>query len=126
MIAAYGFQKRWRGKLVSGKKRMTIRARRKDGRVPKVGDTFRGYIGMRSKQCELVVQGVVELVRPIKMLRLSNNAVFITVAGKKLSHRGRVELLLCDGFESYDDFLDWFLPAKRAEFAGLIIEWRPD
>ncbi len=129
MIAAYGFQKRWRAKLARGKKTMTIREDRKDGRVPKIGDVFRGYVGMRTKNCELVVEGMVSRVRRIRIARVAKVSrrlnIMVWIDGPLQLDAEVAALATSDGFASLEDFFAWFVPlGKRDEFRGWIIEWK--
>lgn len=125
MIAAYGFQERWRETLGSGQKRMTIRATRKDGRLPRVGDTLRGYIGMRTKRCELVTEGIVTKVRLVTMRRTQlRGDVRVSIGARRIFTDELLQLAHADGFTGLGDFAAWFLPVGRDEFEGHIIEWR--
>lgn len=50
-MPALNFKKRFEPMIESGDKRQTIRAKRKDCRDPKEGQTLYLYTGMRSKGC---------------------------------------------------------------------------
>ncbi|MFQ5647525.1 MAG: hypothetical protein ACE5GM_11395 [bacterium] len=54
MIHIFGFKKQCVPFIESGRKVSTIREDRKDGRVPRPGDTLRLYTGLRSKSCQLL------------------------------------------------------------------------
>lgn len=124
MIAAYNFNKCWRAKLARWKKRMTIREDRKDGRVPKIGDVFRGYVGMRTKNCELVVEGVVSRVRRIAVARVEKlDEISVWIDGVLLDAAAVAALAVQDGFASVEDFFEWFVPSGKDDFRGWIIEW---
>lgn len=125
-IWAVGFQARWRGKLASGAKRMTIRAERKDGRRPEVGMEFRGYVGMRTKNCELVCSGVVQEVKNVQ-IRVSSrslSSIGVLIDGRALSRAEIDALAKADGFEHRTQMRDWFLPKGKSEFSGFLTEWR--
>src|SRR6185437_1962428 len=55
----FNFQKRFAPKVASGQKRQTIRARRKDGRMPRRGDHIKLYTGLRTRDVELLCEGTI-------------------------------------------------------------------
>ncbi len=64
-MGAYNFRAQFAEDVESGRKTQTIRAERKDGRRPKVGDTLKLYTGMRTKACRLLAVGRCTAVVPI-------------------------------------------------------------
>lgn len=128
-MAAYNFQRRFKGKIRTGAKRCTIRARRKNGYVPAVGERIDLYVGMRTKQCERVRRGVpVRAVRPIiiNTCRLSTGEIDIDgviLDGRVLPSIDIYRLARNDGFTGVVDFAAFFYE-KHGESANLyLIEW---
>jgi hypothetical protein len=111
------FQARFAGKVEAGTKRQTIRARRKDGRTPKVGETIRHYTGMRTKNCRLLCDAVIESVDHIV---IDHHGVWINgdLLGPDLK-----EFAIADGFENWLEMRDWFLKTHGPDFWGWLIKW---
>jgi len=78
-------------KILSGKKRQTIRLVRKR-RPPRVGETLRLYWRLRTKECELLKETVC-------------SESFVKRWGDT---RDDLELARLDGFNGLDDFREWF------------------
>lgn len=103
-MPAYNFQLQFADKVKSGAKRQTIRATRKDGRVPAVGDVFKGFTGMRSKKCRFLTEGTISEVLPICIMPEG-----IWLAGIPLTDGEATQLALLDGFQDADEMCAWFL-----------------
>lgn len=119
-MPAYNFQRRFADDVRSGRKRQTIRADRKDGRAPKVGQTFFGYTGMRTKACERLCTGPIVQVRRIYM----NSRGAIYVDSNAQTPASIETIAAADGFEHVDAFLDFFEQTHGFPFAGHIINWQ--
>lgn len=117
-MPAYNFQKRFAQLVLSGQKKQTVRAKRKDGRAPKVGQPFVGYTGMRTKTCERLITSTIIKVQDIRI------TAGIYVDGSSLMADQALLLAKADGFHTVHDFLEWFRTQHGAIFEGHIITWR--
>ena len=66
-MPAYGFKYRFARKVETGEKLHTIRALRKDGRRPKVGQPMHAYEGMRTKKCRILLLSTISKVEAIRI-----------------------------------------------------------
>ena len=120
-MPAYNFQQRFAGLVKRRIKRQTIRARRKDGRDPKVGQRFVGYSGLRTKKCRRLVTGTITEVLPIEI-----TPEHFRLAGKVLDIAEANSIALLDGFSHANEMVGWFLATHGRRFAGHLIRWLPD
>ena len=111
-MPALNFMKQFADAVESGEKRQTIRAYRKDGLDPKVGDTLYLYTGMRTKQCRKLGEVKCKSVEPIY---LSWEGCDFTIHQERWATN--------DGFDSFTHMLDWFEKTHGLPFEGLIIKW---
>jgi hypothetical protein len=118
-MPAYNFQQRFADLVECGRKKQTIRARRRDGREPKVGQLFVAYTGMRTKACrQLVTSSIIEVL-PIEIL------AGIYLDGRCLTSDEAHKLAIADGFVSANEMLGWFIGTHgRRRFVGHLIRWR--
>jgi hypothetical protein len=121
-MPAYNFQRRFAPDVRSGRKRQTIRKLRKDGRVPKVGEKFVGYTGMRTKVCEKLCEGTIAQVRHIHFCGRGT----VYVDGCCATSHSMRELASADGFAHLVYMLDFFEQTHGFPFEGHIINWDPD
>ena len=115
-MPAFSFKQQFVAKVESGEKLHTIRAKRKNR--PRVGQTFYGYYGLRTKQCRKLVESVITRVQDIVIDDLCG----IMVDGDGLSLVEREELAVADGFSNYEQMLRFW--DGRLPFSGDIIHWR--
>ncbi len=118
-MPSLNFQPRFAPLVESGEKTQTIRAYRKDGRDPKVGDTLYLYTGMRTKKCRKLGEGVVKSVRTFEI-----KPPGFVVDGKFLGLREARKIAQDDGFEDAIEMAVWFAKFHGLPFAGLLIRWR--
>ncbi len=124
-MPALNFQK-WSAPLVeSGEKRQTIRAYRKDGRDPKVGDTLYLYTGMRTKQCRKLGEVVCVSIAHVKIHEWG-----VMRDGKILGVRQIQRFAADDGFHggpgvgtNWHLMHSWFDKTHSLPFEGLLIKW---
>lgn len=118
-MPVYNFQARFAGLVREGIKRQTICARRRDEQVPKVGDRFVAYAGMRTKKCRRLMEGRIVAVMPIEI-----SAAGIRLEGKDLDAAQANALALLDGFASANEMIGWFIETHgRGRFVGHLIRW---
>lgn len=117
-MPAYNFKERFADLVQKRIKRQTIRAERKDGYIPKVGDLFVGYSGMRTKNCRKLVESRISEVRHIMI-----DEAGIVVDGKQLGTLDANTLAQMDGFQNAYEMMAWFLEDHGDSFAGRMIRW---
>lgn len=117
-MPALNFKKQFVPLIESGEKHQTIRVLRKDGRKPKVGEALYLYTGMRTKNCqklkEVICKSVTRIVISRGYLRL--NEVFLHSFEK-------LQIAFADGFETYQEFQNFFEETHGLPFHGIIISW---
>jgi hypothetical protein len=128
------FKARFADDVESGRKRQTIRARRKDGRDPKVGDTLYLYTGCRTRQARKLGEGICLVAEPLDIRRL--HLAWLTSNpgeewpgtvhrnGMSLNLRQVLDIARRDGFESVDAFVKFFEETHGLPFEGFMIRWR--
>lgn len=123
----YSFKARFVPLIQSGKKLTTIRAPRKDGKLPKPGEVLHLFTGMRTKQCQKIAEVICLRVQPIfiwqpgyvpgrasgAMVGLSFNITSARLNG----------IAVKDGFESWQDMICFFSTVHTLPFTGYLIEW---
>ena len=127
-MSAYNFQKQFIQAIRSGKKRSTIRKRRKNGYLPRVGDVISLYTGMRTKQCELIKRVPVNNVRSINInidTGSSNDIKFVEVivGPDRLSSAEVYRLAVSDGFKDVEEFCKFFRDKYGTSVSAHLIEW---
>jgi hypothetical protein len=110
------FQTRFVALVEQGKKRQTIRAERKDGRQPRVGDTIRLYAGMRTKNCRLLGEYVI-----VSVDRVVIDERGISINGEFVLERQA--FAIADGFENWEQMKTWFSNTHGPDFWGWLIKW---
>lgn len=123
-MPAISFRKEFKDDLHFGIKNQTIRPYRKRGQ-PKVGDTLKLYIGMRTPKCELIRTVTCTEITPITILW--NRMIILD--GINLSQKDAKILALADGFLSLKDFMSFFKNTYghfkdcQIGFEGCLIKW---
>jgi hypothetical protein len=107
-------------------KRQTIRALRKDGRDPVVGDTLKLFAGMRTKKCRLL--GVVECTRRwrIEIWRDGQIRRWVAAHGgywKTYSGDGARLLARRDGFANREELVRAIAKMHGLPFSGYVFRW---
>ena len=100
-MPAYNFKWQFAEQVKTGRKRQTIRPKRK--RPTRVGDTLYLYAGQRTKRCELLMTDKCIAVTPIDIF-----ATYILLGGKVLNTDEVWQLAKADGFEKLGHFYDFF------------------
>ena len=117
-MSAYNFKSQFADAVESGRKHHTIRAPRKDGRLPKLGEVLYLYTGMRTKKCRLLRTALCESVTPI---RITKRGLFLK--GVRADNLSAVCIALNDGFESLPAMISWFQKTHGLPFRGFLIKW---
>ena len=117
-MPALNFKKRFAPDVESFKKRCSIRAKRKDGRNPHVGDRLYLYTGMRTKGCQKLGESDCKAVTEIVI----DNAG-INLAGEWVNIQQMINIARADGFDCWLDCRNFFAKEHGLPFWGLLIEW---
>ena len=95
------------GKILAGEKRQTIRRASPKWKNVKAGDKLTLYTGLRTKQCRKLGEAVVKSITPIKL-----DFGYITIHKPKwdftLESWQVRDFVKADGFDSVEDFWDFF------------------
>lgn len=116
-MPALNFKARFADAVERGTKRQTIRAKRKH--PIKVGDRLYHYTGMRTKACRKLAEQDCTHVRGIEIKHPDG----VIVDGIRLSRSGATALARRDGFETVEDFIEFFRAEHGLPFRGDLIEW---
>jgi hypothetical protein len=130
-MPAYNFQSRFADAVADGRKTQTIRAPRKDGRIPKVGQTAYLYTGMRSSAARKLGEG---MIVEVENILIDEDGAFISVVDlpicDALANDGKYKVLgnrdafaQADGFTDWQEMVDWFRSTHGLPFAGHLIMW---
>lgn len=139
-----GFQARFAADVESGKKCQTIRAPRRDGRLPRVGERVYLYTAQRTQQSRKLGDGV--SVEAVEIDAWPTVVVYGEEDGELLVRSRPWQLLvkiawggICarfmngvqaeafarsDGFASGDEMAEWFRRVYGLPFTGHLIRWR--
>lgn len=120
-MPAFNFQKQFAAAVARGEKTQTIRAHRKDGRVPaKVGDTLALYTGMRHPSCRKLLDAECTAVRSVTIDHFS-----VIHGAQKILGCPLNVFAQADGFEDWHAMHGWFEETHGLPFEGWLIQWRP-
>jgi len=118
-MPAYNFQPRFVELVLAGAKKQTIRAHRRDGREPKVGQTFIGYTGLRTKACRRLCVGTI-----CEVVSIEISPAGINLNGRQLELDAANRLAFLDGFQHANEMVGWFIEHHGRHFVGHVIRWR--
>lgn len=111
----YNFQRRFKAMILSGRKRHTIRAKRK--RETKPGETLHLYCGLRTKATELLLRPTCTRVDDIRI----PNEHDVLINGEPLDQSEKDSLAYSDGFDDFADMMKFW--DGRLPFEGDLIHW---
>jgi hypothetical protein len=122
------FQARFANDVAAGRKRMTMRRSRADGRDPKAGDTLKLWTGLRTTNTRKLGEFV--CVSAVKVEMDEAGLVWID-KGPIGGHHGLYllsigemdELARADGFHDSDEMLAWFQKTHSLPFRGVLLRW---
>ena len=124
-MSAYNFQKQFVPLIERGEKKSTIRRRRKNGYLPRVGDVIGLWQGLRTRAARLIRRAPVVRVTPITINAGAHRGTYpeVVLGAHPLSLADIEGLAKRDGFASVDAFRAFFFE-KYGLFANLyLIEW---
>lgn len=123
-MVAYNFKKAFVPKVESGEKTQTIRGTRK--RHARPGERMQTYTGMRSKECrKLISDPLCKSVTPIT-IESCQGWHRVRVNGLHLTDRQIKALAIADGFETVEEFIEFFKSNHGLPFEGVLIKWETD
>lgn len=125
-MVAYSFQPQFVPAIERGDKTHTIRALGKK-RHARAGEMVQLYTGMRTSRCRLLFAS--------KCLSTSSVLIFpdrtVIVDGAALDDAAVTNLAIADGFEGFDQFMEFFGQnfdhqdkAENIPFDGILVNWR--
>lgn len=117
-MPAFNFKKQFASDVESWKKRQTIRAKRKDGRNPHVGDKLYLYTGMRTKSCRKLGESICKEVHQITIDQCG-----INLDGDWLKACDCEHIAFHDGFISFHEMRIFFNKEHGLPFNGLLYKW---
>lgn len=118
-MPAFNFELRFAADVESGKKRQTIRARRKQR--PRIGQTAYCFTGMRTRQCRCLGAWPIYSVQDV---RIDDYGVLLQ--GGAVRHRDLNKFARKDGFKSWPLMREWFRQTHGFPFHGDLIRWVGD
>ena len=123
-MPALNFKKRFAPDVAFCRKRQTIRAKRKDGRNPRPGDTLYLFTGLRTKYCQRLGTAICKSAEDI--LIYPNGQIALIKSGrsvKYLNAKEKDKLAVDDGFHDFADFMSFFHKEHDLPLWGLLIKW---
>lgn len=121
-MGAYSFKKQFVEHIRAGTKNHTIRANRKDGRMPQVGELLSLWCGMRTKQCFRILPGTVRCTKVQRLDIFYPDGPIVFIDSIELGRDEHERLAKADGFESWEQMKAFW--SGRIPFHGHIIHWR--
>lgn len=119
----FNFKKRFAPAVERGQKLQTIRANRKDGRRPAVGDIIKAYTGLRTSHARLLLASRCTGCWALRMYLRDRELV---VDGRKLETAEAYAFACADGFDSLTAMLQWFSDTyEGSTFEGFVTSWEP-
>ena len=124
-MALLNYKQQFRPHIESGRKKHTIRAKRK--RPIKKGETLHNYTGLRTKKASLINRVVCSDVEDITIQQGPNKRFlpndFRVFVGENLLDKSECEALAyADGFDSFADMMKFW--DGRLPFNGDLIHWK--
>ncbi|PSL06561.1 ASCH domain-containing protein [Cecembia rubra] len=119
-----GFKERFEKPILDGTKKFTIRKKRR--RVPKIGETLYMYKHIRTKNVRKITdQFTLTATQLVSAVIRQDSKKFWTVSikvdGRRLDSSEIEAFVKADGFESVEDFRDYWLEGVRPDDVGLRI-----
>ena len=123
LMPAYNFQSRFEHAVATGRKRQTIRQWRKDGRIPKPGQTAHLFVLMRTKACRRIGRAPIVSVDEVRLMAHRGGWLAIKVNGRVLSREIVQAFVRADGFANEQEMRVFFAKTYGLPFDGLLIAW---
>ena len=117
-MPAYNFQGRFADDVEVGRKRQTIRQKRK--RRTKKGDPLYLFTGMRTPHCRKLRDTTCRRVRPIQ---IGKNVIRVDGQSIKTNSAAAGRFARLDGFSGSAEMINWFRKTYGPRFYGVVIYW---
>jgi AraC-like DNA-binding protein len=106
-------------------KNQTVRAERKDGKVPKIGEILYFYTDLCKPSCRKLGEGVCTEVFKIQITTIIEGIPQIKINGFPINNtiHSASDIAKRDGFTSPLNFADWFKFNYGLPFTGNLIRW---
>lgn len=123
----YNFKARFAPLIESGQKLTTIRAPRKDGKLPKPGETLKLFTGMRTKACRKLGERTCLSVKRVAIMKGADSGKPVLYIDLKWIHEPAHlnSVAIRDGFASWEEMGKFFEETHGPFFEGHLIEWFP-
>lgn len=120
------FKKQFVEPIKTGRKIHTIR--KDPSRRWKRGKNIHFSTGVRTKKYECFGNGECKSTQTVFMTYAYNDLIEISIDGAELfDYKERLEFAQNDGFDTWEDFFNWFYPIIQAdpnkEFSARLIHW---
>lgn len=124
-MPALNFKARFAPLVEAGIKLQTIRARRNDGRDPRIGDKFYLYTGMRTARCRKLGEAICTERYPIiiELDGLHSAFVVVRLDGELIQGNALADLARRDGFSDTCELIEWFDNEHGLPFEGYLYRW---
>jgi hypothetical protein len=120
----FGFRKQFAPAVQGGTKLQTVRAERRDGKRPVVGDRVSLWSGMRTSSCTWLNHGTVTACFSVT-LRFEDGALLFD--GKQVSGIRAETFAQQDGFGTFAEMESWFHETHGPrDFTGFCVQWKPE
>jgi hypothetical protein len=106
--------------VANGSKHFTIRQLRKN--PIKKGETLQLYTGLRTKQAKKLKDTICKNVWDIKIENKKNEFLF-WLEGKELTTKKVKDISNKIGFDSVEEWIEYFKEKYKFPFKGQLIEW---
>lgn len=117
------FNKRFVALIEDGMKHQTIRAERKDGKVPVVGDRIHCYFGLRTKHTRMLRQATITSVHQV-VINIPEWEVWVDGNRMPMHGAGPDKFARADGFQDFKDMMTWWQRTHAGpRFTGFMIKW---
>lgn len=113
------FKEEFANRVRCGEKRQTIRRDPGESNWPVRGDPLRFYTGMRTKRCRWLADGICADVYPVTI----HGSGIVSINGVALSPLEAIDMAKRDGFQAFQDFVEFFAFHYGLPFGGVLIEW---
>ena len=118
-MPAFNFKPEFAEAVERGEKRQTIRAERRDFRLPcKPGDRLMLYTGMRTPACRKLAEAICTSTSTVQL-----DADHLIINGMIAGDGKREKVARADGFETFQAMRDWFEQTHGLPFDGWLIKW---
>ena len=116
-MVAINFDTRFANAVADGSKTQTIRPPRK--RPFKVGDTLQLYVHQRNPKCHKLRNDV----KCTEVYDVMITSTDVRMNGIWMNKPALYRLFQRDGFESWEEFRDWFDKWYGLPFTGVVVRW---